>query len=67
MIETKSEGAREILELVMRERRMAVSDREWQHRLRGYGYGIRDTAEGRFVTSLVRDAELCTLPAHHAV
>ena len=66
MIETRSDSTREIVELVLRERRMAVSEREWQHRLRGYGYGIRDTAEGRFVTSLVRGSEICTLPAHHA-
>lgn len=55
---------REILELIQRERRMAVSDREWQHRLRGYGYGIRETAEGRYVTSLVRNAAICSIPAH---
>lgn len=66
MTDHKSDSTSEILELVLRERRMAVSDREWQHRLRGYGYGIRDTAEGRFVTSLVRGSELCTLPVHHA-
>ena len=50
-----------IRDLVMRERAMAVSEREWQHRLRGYGYGIRDTAEGRVVTSLVRGSDLCAL------
>jgi hypothetical protein len=52
-----------IRELVMRERAMAVSEREWQHRLRGYGFGIRDTAEGRVVTSLVRGSDLCALGA----
>ncbi|OAO10568.1 hypothetical protein A8B76_10765 [Roseovarius indicus] len=52
-----------IRDLVMRERAMAVSEREWQHRLRGYGYGIRDTAEGRVVTSLVRGSDLCALGA----
>ena len=50
-----------IRDLVMRERKLAVSEREWQHRLRGYGYGIRDSAEGRFVTSLVRGDDICTL------
>lgn len=55
-----------VLDLVMRERRMAVSDREWQHRLRGYGFGIRDTDEGRVLTSLVRGAAICSLPAHLA-
>ena len=52
-----------IRDLVMRERALAVSDREWQHRLRGYGYGIRDTAEGRVVTSLVQGSDLCALGA----
>lgn len=53
----------DILNLIARERHLAVSDREWLHRLRGYGYAIRDTAEGRMVTSLVRGAALCSLPA----
>lgn len=52
----------EIQKIVMRERRMAVSEREWKHRLRGYGYGIRDTDEGRVVTSLMHDIKLCSLP-----
>ncbi|MDM8167370.1 hypothetical protein [Roseovarius sp.] len=52
-----------IRDLVMRERALAVSDREWQHRLRGYGYGIRDTDEGRVVTSLVQGSDLCALGA----
>ena len=60
MIET----TKDLLALVARERRMAVSEREWQHRLRGYGYGIRETAEGRMITSLVQGAAICTLPGH---
>ena len=56
-----------VLEMVIRERRLAVSDNEWQHRLRGYGYGIRDTAEGRVLTSLLRGASICNLPANLAV
>ncbi|WP_397541699.1 hypothetical protein [Roseovarius salis] len=51
----------QVRDLVMRERAMAVSDREWKHRLRGYGYTIRDTSEGRVVTSLVRGGDICTL------
>lgn len=51
----------EIRDLVMRERHLAVSEREWKHRLRGYGFAIRDTEEGRFVTSLRQDAPLCRL------
>jgi hypothetical protein len=56
-----TEPNREIRNLVLRERHLAVSEREWKHRLRGYGYGIRDTAEGRFVTSLLKGAPLCQL------
>ena len=51
-----------IRSLVLRERELAVSDREWKHRLRGYGYAILDTDEGRFVTSLLRGAAICSLP-----
>lgn len=52
----------DVISIVTRERRMAVSDREWQHRLRGYGYGIRDTDEGRVITSLIKDTPLCPVP-----
>jgi hypothetical protein len=53
--------------IVLRERRLAVSEREWKHRLRGYGYGIRDTEEGRVVTSLLNDRALCSLPGQLAI
>lgn len=56
------ESTTEIRNIVLREREMAVSDREWRHRLRGYGYAIRETDEGRVVTSLLHDRALCTLP-----
>ena len=52
----------DIQKIVMRERRLALSEREWKHRLRGYGFGIRDTDEGRVVTSLLHDRQLCNLP-----
>lgn len=51
----------EIRAFVLRERLLAVSEREWMHRLRGYGYAIRDTDEGRFVTSLRLGAAICRL------
>lgn len=66
MAGTSMEDGHEIMELVLRERRLAVSEREWRHRLRGYGYGIRDTDEGRVVTSLVRGSAICSLPWHQA-
>ncbi len=58
-----SHDIQDILTLITRERGLAVSDREWQHRLRGYGYAIRDTDEGRMITSLLGNAPLCTIPA----
>ncbi len=57
----KMNSTAEIQELVMRERRLAISEREWKHRLRGYGFALRETAEGRVVTSLVRGRDLFTL------
>lgn len=51
-----------IRDLVLRERRLAVCEREWHHRLRGYGYGLRDSNEGRIVISLVRGGDLVLLP-----
>ncbi|MCW1955941.1 hypothetical protein [uncultured Lentibacter sp.] len=50
-----------IRDVVMHERKMAVSDREWKHRLRGYGYFIRDTEKGAYVTSLLGGKDLCVL------
>lgn len=51
----------ELQNFVLREREMAVSEREWLHRLKGYGYAIKDTSEGRFLTSIVHKTELCSL------
>ncbi|MDQ2090987.1 hypothetical protein [Marimonas arenosa] len=56
-----TEMTRKICEIVLHEREMSLSDREWKFRLRGYGYGIRDTDEGRIVTSLMKGKDLCTL------
>ncbi len=54
----------ELQSLAQRERQLAVSEREWMHRLRGYGYAVKDTSEGRFLTSLLHKTELCSLPGH---
>lgn len=56
----------ELQNLAQRERQMAVSEREWMHRLKGYGYAIKDTSEGRFLTSIVSQSELCSLPRQFA-
>ena len=49
--------------LVLRERSQAVSDREWRHRLRGYGYTLKSTDRGTVVRSLINGADLCALGA----
>ncbi|KPP84266.1 MAG: hypothetical protein HLUCCO07_08575 [Rhodobacteraceae bacterium HLUCCO07] len=51
-----------ICDIVLRERDMSLSDREWKFRLRGYGYDIRETDAGRVVMSLINGSDLCTLP-----
>ncbi|MFU1479149.1 hypothetical protein ACM25N_16105 [Roseovarius sp. C7] len=61
---TQNNEQSKVMDIVMRERRLAVSDREWKHRLRGYGYAIRDTDEGRIVASLLKGQDICGLPAH---
>lgn len=53
----------QIRAFVLRERLLSVSEREWKFRLRGYGYGVRDTDKGQVVTSLVGGADLCALGA----
>jgi len=55
------ESTDDIRAFVMDERAKAVSEREWRHRLRGYGFAIRDDAEGAYVTSIVRGGALCRL------
>ncbi|MEJ5220222.1 hypothetical protein WG622_18350 [Cognatishimia sp. D5M38] len=51
-----------ILEIVEREQRHSLSDREWKHRLRGYGYSIKSREDGQFITSLLGGEEICKLP-----
>lgn len=55
------ENTDDIRDFVMGERVKAVSEREWRHRLRGYGFAIRDDAEGAYVTSILRGGALCRL------
>ena len=51
-----------VCDIVLREREMSLSDREWKFRLRGYGYAIRDTDHGQVITSLLKGADICALP-----
>ena len=61
-METQSlKSQADVRDFIMRERALALSEREWMHRLRGYGYAIRDTEEGRVVTSLTHGTYVCTL------
>jgi len=48
-------------QFAMSERARCVSDREWAHRLRGYGYDLRQTDRGRVLATLPQGVEVCTL------
>lgn len=52
----------QVIELVLRERENSLSQREWKHRLAGYGYAIKDTDDGQVVETLPHHAEICMLP-----
>ncbi len=52
-----------VIDLVIRERQMALSAREWKHRLAGYGYAIKDTDHGQVVETLPHHVEVGVLPA----
>jgi hypothetical protein len=59
-----------VIDLVLREREMALSSREWKHRLAGYGYAIKDTDHGQVVETLPHHVEVAVLPEeqeHEAV
>ena len=51
-----------VLDILVRERAMALSEREWKHRLAGYGYKIRNTEKGQVVTSAALGYEICAVP-----
>ncbi|KIN74515.1 hypothetical protein [Sulfitobacter guttiformis] len=53
----------EVMQIVAHERAVALSAREWKHRLAGYGYSIRDTEDGKHVLeTLPHHVALCELP-----
>lgn len=41
----------------------ALSRREWKHRLAGYGFGVKETAQGSILTDLIGGFDVCALPA----
>lgn len=53
----------EVRNFVLRERSHCVSDREWKHRLKGYGYDIRQTDRGQMLTTLPHGVEICAIDA----
>ncbi len=56
-------GTREVIEMATRERAAALSTREWKHRLAGYGYAVRDEADGQFILEkLPYRIQVCVLP-----
>ncbi|SEQ16931.1 hypothetical protein [Thalassovita taeanensis] len=59
--ETSQDAAEQALSIVMHEKAMSLSDREWRHRVRGFGYALVDTAQGLIVASLRHNQELCRL------
>jgi hypothetical protein len=64
IIKTNAFGTAEVIQIVARERAVALSDREWKHRLAGYGYSIRDMDDGKHVLeTLPHRVALCELPA----
>ena len=47
-----------VQDFVLAERRKSLSEREWQFRLRGYGYGLRESGNNRVVTALMKNSDL---------
>ncbi len=52
----------QVIDLVLREREIALSAREWKHRLAGYGYAIKDTDHGKVIETLPHHVEVGVLP-----
>ena len=65
MFNNDSLGTSKIVDMVLRERQVALSAREWKHRLAGYGYAIKDTDHGQIVESLPHHVEIAVLPNEH--
>ena len=58
--------AAQVLDLVLSERRKALSTREWKHRLAGYGYNLVQSDGGVVVTNLRTGTQVCTVPGEAA-
>lgn len=55
-----------VLDLIRDERQKALSPREWQFRLRGHGYAIKNIAGAQILTRLPKGTEVGVLPAEFA-
>ena len=55
-----------ILDILTRERTMALSVREWKFRLAGFGFAINDVKGTQIVTTVPHGIELGVLPAQVA-
>lgn len=53
--------AAQVRAIVLHEKSMSLSMRELNHRLRGYGYALKDTSEGTMITTLPHGVAICTL------
>lgn len=58
---TMDASAQQALNFVLAEREKCLSDREWEHRIAGYGYGVRNWGPRRVLTSLTRNEAICDL------
>ena len=60
MIHTPLDAAEiaQVQDFVLAERRKSLSEREWQFRLRGHGYGLRESGNNRVVTALLKNTDL---------
>jgi len=55
-----------VLALVLQEKQIARSDRDWHQALSQYGYAVRQTDRGAYVTTLPHGVEICRLPSSYA-
>ncbi|QFT58332.1 hypothetical protein FIU94_05790 [Sulfitobacter sp. THAF37] len=62
MINKEAVVTAQVIDLVLRERALALSSREWKHRLAGYGYAIKETDHGQVVETLPDRVEVGVLP-----
>ncbi|MBY6066470.1 MULTISPECIES: hypothetical protein [Leisingera] len=55
-----------VLDLIRSERQKALSPREWQFRLRGYGYAVKTVEGTQILTRLTTGDEVGRLPPEFA-